>query len=301
MAHLPSITRVTLLGVALSALGCIESVAHPPSTPRPDPDQARTSIRETREGAPAATATTARESVTIALVEPQLCRTTEIAPAVEDRVTERTLTPGGWIGQVLLLGGAAGAGALGGYLLSNPCTVADGAGAPCVEDARKVNQGIGVGSLIVAGALGAVFAGNALGTIDGTDTSEAEPLRYPGQWTVCGASPIAGAELEVWFSNGHVATVVTGSDGVASLELSAVPAAPAFVSYPKARVRLAPRDGDLGRDVGEVLFSGTTLFDRSVQAEARMRALLASPSSPAPPSHEGQPLAGLTPPRVEER
>ncbi len=280
-----------MLLLAAGTAGCIETVTHP-AVPRADPDRTPTTMRETRRGEPVATTHALDDTVTIAMAETTLCRTTALTPQVEDRVTERTLTPGGWIGQLLLLGGAAGAGAFGGYMLANPCTVASGVSLPCVEQAQDINTGVGVGFLVVAGALGAVFLGNAFGTIDTTNTVEAEPLRRSSSWEVCGFTPMAGATVEVWFSNGYVATMRTSSYGVARLDLATVPAAPAYASHPKARVRWVPRVGAESTDVGEVVFRGTSLHARSVKAEAQLAALL-SPAEPPSQSPSSASFAGL--------
>jgi hypothetical protein len=95
---------------------------------------------------------------------------------------------------------------------------------------------------------------------------------------------LADAKVEVWFSNGYVATVKTSSYGVAHLDLATVPPSPGFAAYPKARIKLAGANGRPSRDLGELVFRGSSLHRRSVLAEQRMRALAPDPAPPSSPA-----------------
>jgi len=284
----------------LMATGCIETIVHPPSEPRPDVDEPAAVVEETRVGEPKTSIEQGEEGVEVRVVRPTMCRTTSVQPAVEDHVVERQLTAAGWIGQGLLATTAAGAGVAGGYLVSAPCTLGSAAGAPCIGPVADVGTGVGAGAIVVSGLLTVALLGQALGTIDGTDTEAAPPMRTPGKWRVCSTEPLVGADVELWFSDGYVAGAKTNGEGKAYFAWSSVPASRVYVSYPKARVRLAEKD------VALIGFRKSDLFRRAESADDQFRALAAAPPVPVPaspspdPALAVQPLADLAPQRVPD-
>lgn len=260
-------TRATTLGLAACAalafaqLACIESVRLPTKNVRPDPSRPSHVEQETGgSGAVQAAMRPTDDSIEIQAAYPTYCRSVKVTPNVGDQTTERTLTAGGWVGQLALAGGAATFGVAGGHLLANPCSPAEAAELPCIDQARSAGKALGIASVTVAGIVGTVMLANALATIDTTSTVEAPPTRTPGSWKVCNWTAASYARVEVWFPNGFGVGGSTDIRGRARLDLATVPPSPVFATSTHARVRVG------GQDVGAVNFRNTQLYMRSLDA-----------------------------------
>lgn len=257
-----AVLRSRALGpVAIAALctGCmIESTKLPPTGAYPDPERRPSVVRERMRGTPQAHLATTERTIDIEASVPWMCRATTVTPNVADQTTERTLTPGGWMGQITL-GATAGAFIAGGaYLLSNPCAVAGDA--PCVDQVKAGSSEAGTASLALGGILTSILLVSSLSTIDSTNRVAAPATRAAGPWRVCGSEPAAGARVEVWFPNGFGVGGNADARGAAHLQLSFVPANDTFLRSSVAKVRVA------GGEVGEVSFRNTELYRRSVEA-----------------------------------
>lgn len=257
-----AVLRLRALGpVAIAALctGCmIETTKLPPTGAYPDPERRHSVVRERMRGTPQAHLAATERTIDIEATVPLLCRATTVTPNVADQTTERTLTPGGWMGQITL-GATAGAFVAGGaYLLTNPCAVAGSN--PCLDQVEAGSSEAGTAALALGGILTSILLVNSLSTIDTTNRVAAPATRSSGPWRVCGSEPATGARVEVWFPNGFGVGGSADGRGSARLQLAFVPANDAFLRSSMAKVKVG------GEDVGGVSFRNTELYRRSAEA-----------------------------------
>jgi hypothetical protein len=260
--------------LVLASTGCIETIFHPASEPRPTLEERATAVPEVRHETPVAEVDEVADGVEIAITESTSCRISADQPAEQERLVERRLTAAGWIGQGILATTAIGSGVAGGYLVAEPCSLGDAAGVGCLGPASDIGTGVGIGSFVVSGLLTAALFGQGLSALDTTETDPAPLTRVEGNWRTCRVRPVADEPVELWFSDGYVALARTDALGKARFAWSAIPTSHVYVSFPKARLRF----GD--RELATVSFRGTDLYARAQRANRQYQAWLAGRPSP---------------------